>query len=346
MTTTQTDPQTTNSPIIPYIIEATANYGPTPGVNFALMAVNEIPLDQNPAAVYLASLSRNGRITMQSSLDQVARLFSGDEKATALSLPWHKLRYQHTAAIRALLKDKYSPSSASKMLCGLRRVLKEAWRLGLMGAEEYRRAVDLSGIKSETLPRGRALAVDEIGELLNACYKDSTPAGARDGAMLVIMYGAGLRRSEIARLKLDDINLETGEVRVLAGKGNKDRLAYLSGPALEALRDWLKVRGSSPGPFFYQTDKTGKLKIKPISDEAVMRVLRKRTLQAGIENCSPHDLRRTFVSELLDAGADIATVQKLAGHADISTTARYDRRGEVAKKKAAALLKMPYKSRP
>ncbi len=308
-----------------------------------LLAADELPLDQNPAAVYLASLSRNGRITMQSSLDQLARLFTGNDDATALRLPWHRLRYQHTAAIRALLKDKYNPASATKMICGMRRVLKEAWRLGLTEAEEYRRAVDLSGIKSEKLPRGRALSVEEVGELLRVCLADAAPVGARDAAILVVMYGTGLRRSEIAGLKLNDVHIETGQVRVLAGKGNKDRLTYLSGPALEALSEWLKVRGPEAGPFFYQADKTGQLKPKGISDEAVMRLLRKRTLQAGLEACSPHDLRRTFVSQLLDAGADIATVQKLAGHADISTTARYDRRGEVAKQKAASLLQMPYK---
>jgi integrase/recombinase XerD len=71
----------------------------------------------------------------------------------------------------------------------------------------------------------------------------------------------------------------------------------------------------------------------------VMRLLKKWVIKAGIKHCSPHDLRRTFVSELLDAGIDIATVQKLAGHADIATTARYDRRGEGAKRRAVNVLK-------
>ncbi len=312
-----------------------------PVSNFLAGPPRALPLDRNPAAVYLASLSKNGRVTMQSSLDQVARLFTRDEKAAALTFPWHQLRYQHTAAIRASLKEKYGPGSASKMLCGVRRVLKEAWRLGLMEAEDYRRAIDFPGVKSETLPRGRALAVNEVAELLKVCAKDKTPAGPRDAAILAIMYGAGLRRAEIAKLNLVDLNLEEGKIRVLAGKGQKDRLSYLGDWALKILAGWVKVRGEESGPFFYQTNKVGKLKPLAISDEAVMRVLKKRVLQAGIESCSPHDFRRTFVSELLDAGADISTVQKLAGHADISTTARYDRRGEVAKKKAAGLLKGP-----
>lgn len=307
----------------------------------AQFVVQNQKLENNPAAVYLSSLSKNGRITMKSSLDKVAQLFTGDKNATALTFSWQQMRYQHTAAIRTLLKDKYSPSSASKMLCGVRRVLKEAWRLGLIEAEDYNRAVDLAGVKSETLPRGRALAVGEISNLLAICKQDTTPAGLRDATILTILYGTGLRRSELAKLKLDDVDLETCEVRVIAGKGNKDRTSYLPQWAITTLKKWIEIRSTEPGPLFYQTDKTGNLKPKAISDEVVMRLLKKRAAQAGIRSCSPHDLRRTFVSELLDAGVDIATVQKLAGHADIATTARYDRRGEGTKRKAVSFLKAP-----
>jgi site-specific recombinase XerD len=82
-----------------------------------------------------------------------------------------------------------------------------------------------------------------------------------------------------------------------------------------------------------------------MTDQVVLYILRKRTTEGGVAPFSPHDLRRTFISDLLDSGADISVAQQLAGHAKATTTARYDRRGEVAKQKAARLLHVPYRRR-
>src|SRR5664279_3378817 len=117
------------------------------------------PLSQNPAAVYLARLtSELSRRTMTDALDKIARMDGRD----ALTLDWSALRYQHTAAIRARLASTYAAATANKMLSALRGVLKEAWRLGQMSAEDYQRAVDLENIKGETLPAGRDLSFGEI----------------------------------------------------------------------------------------------------------------------------------------------------------------------------------------
>src|ERR1035437_992290 len=179
----------------------------------AAVAFATLPADRHPALVYLARLGSGSRRTMRGSLDTIAAIASGG-KANAEGFPWTALRYQHTAAIRAALADRYLPATTNKMLAALRGVLHEAFRLGLMDAETFQRSSDLPSIKAQTLPRGRALASGEIAALMRACADDAGPAGRRDAALVAVLYGAGLRRSEAVGLDLADHNSETGELVV------------------------------------------------------------------------------------------------------------------------------------
>ena len=251
--------------------------------------------------------------------------------------------------MRAALAERVAHSTANRMLSALRGALKAAWRLGLLPTEEFHRAVDLPPVRGETLPRGRALSAGELRALFALC-NDGKNAGIRDAALLGVLYGCGLRRSEAVSLDVGDFHPDTGELRVRAGKGNKQRAVYPPPGALVALKKWLRLRGEAvgdeDGPLFLPVLKGksamgGRIVLRRLSDQAVMDILLRRAKQAGLQKTSPHDFRRTFISDLLDAGADIATVQKMAGHANISTTARYDRRGEVAKQRAASLLHVP-----
>jgi integrase len=304
-------------------------------------------LDQNPAAVYLARLtSDNGRRTQRQALDVMAGLVTGN--ADCLAFPWQELRYQHTAAIRAKLIEKYAPATCNKFLSALRGVLKEAWRLGLMSAEEYQRAADLASVTGSTIPAGRAAKQNEIYKLMVTCQNDLTAAGARDAAMISLLYACGVRRDELAHLRFEnyDHDPEAGEGTLkILGKRNKERTVPVVNGAYDALADWLDVRGLEPGALFYAINKGGRLKPGQMTNQAVYNILQKRIEQAGIKNLSPHDLRRTFISDLLDSGADIATVARLAGHSNVQTTMRYDRRPEEAKRKAARLLTVPYTRR-
>ncbi|MCE5309044.1 MAG: tyrosine-type recombinase/integrase [Acidobacteriales bacterium] len=241
--------------------------------------------------------------------------------------------------------EKYKPATANKMLAALRGVLRECWRLGYMTAEDYHRAVDVHTIKAQTLPRGRALAAGEIAALMRTCIEDESAAGTRDAALIALLYGAGLRRSEAVALDLSSYNVETGELTIRGAKGRKDRLGYATNGSADALADWLRVRDGDPGPLFWAVNKGGKIVPRRMTDQAVLHILHKRGGEAGVAPFSPHDLRRSFISDLLDAGADISTVQQLANHANVQTTVRYDRRGEVAKQRAAKLLHVPYVKR-
>jgi site-specific recombinase XerD len=274
----------------------------------------------------------------------MAKIIAGDQ-AEAASLPWAALRYQHTAAIRAALLDGYKPNTANRMLAALRGVLKQAWLLGLVSADDYQRAIQLAPITGETLPAGRELSPGEIGALMIDCINDPTPGGARDAAIIGLMYAAGLRREEVINIDLADYDQQTGRL-VVRGKRSKERAAYLVNGAADALADWLTLRGQEPGPLFMAINKGGRLLAgRRMTPQAVYHILAARAERAGVADFSPHDLRRTFVSDLLEAGADIATVAKMAGHSNIQTTARYDRRPEQAKQAAAKLLHIPYRRR-
>jgi site-specific recombinase XerD len=312
--------------------------------NRLLMLAIQPPADQHPAAVYLGRLAPGSRRTMRAALDVVAGMLTSGS-ADAQTLNWAGVRYQHAQAVRSGLAERYKPATVNKALSGLRGVLREAWRLGLITSEVYRRAADLEAVKGESLPPGRALSAGELKALLGACSADETAAGARDAALLALLYGAGLRRSEAVALDVSDYDLNTGMLAVRHGKGNRDRVVYATNGAADALTDWLAVRGCDDGPLFLPVNKGGVVGDHRLTGQAVLYILRRRALQGAVARLTPHDLRRTFVSDLLDAGADIVTVQHLAGHAQITTTARYDRRGEVARRKAASMLHVPYERR-
>ncbi len=306
-----------------------------------LLDVGEpLAIDRTPAGAYLAGLrAGNGRRTMQDALHSIARQLSAG-RLDAFTFPWHELRYQHVAALRAWLMEKYAPATTNKHLAALRGVLRAAWRLGLMSADDLGKALDVQPVKGTRVPAGRSIAPGEIVALMQCCANDPTPAGARDAAIIALLYGCGMRRAELVALDLADY--VDGKLRVM-GKGNKERWAYLANGAGRAMADYLTARGDEPGPLFWAGRRGGHLVPGDrMSTQAVFGILRSRARAAGVAEMSPHDFRRTFVGDLLDAGADIATVAALAGHASVTTTQRYDRRGERAKERAANMLPVPY----
>jgi site-specific recombinase XerD len=295
-------------------------------------------LDQHPVAVYLSRLAPGSRRSTAAALERVARIVSAG--ATAATLPWHLLRYQHTQAVRAVLAERYSPASANRDLAALRQVLRECRRLGLMSSEDEAATSDLGTVRGTRLPRGRALAQAEVAALFAAC-DPATPGGVRDAALLALLYGAGLRRQEVARLDLAHLDPVSGALAVM-GKGGKQRLVPVGGGARRAIEAWLVVRGREPGPLLLPIAHGAVVRrAAHLSGDAIYAAVLRVAGRAGVAALSPHDCRRTYVGDLLDAGADLATVQALAGHADPATTARYDRRGGATRQRAADLLVVP-----
>ena len=332
----------------PLALPAPADYGHGAVMDDPLSAVPAVvpvaaapgPPDRNPAAVYLAGKpSAVGRRGLQRSLERAAEILTSGLTTDALAVHWAEVRYQHVMALKAvLLEDNAKPATINHVLAAVRGVIRDAWRLGLIDAETKERIVDIKSVSASTLPAGRHVGVGEIRRLFEIC--GATLVGARDAAMLALLYGCGLRRSEAVALTLDDYR--EGSVTVRTGKGRKERIVYSANGGRAAIDAWIRVRGAWAGALLAPVAKGGRIQQRAMTAQAVMLRLQFLGKRAGIENLSPHDLRRSFVGELLDAGADISSVQQLAGHSSVTTTARYDRRGERAKQRTAELLHVPY----
>ena len=294
------------------------------------------PAGPAPAAVYLASLAEGSQPTQRAALKALAAILGHGDPHT---LPWHQLHYAHVAALRARLVERYAPATANRLLAALRGVLLACWRLGLLTAEQRAQLADVPAVRGQAALRGRMLPQPELAVLLRACAADGSPRGRRDAALIALGAAGGLRRAELCALDVGDL-VDEGErlrVQVRRGKGAKDRAVYVEGGAAQLARRWRDVCAHTP--LFVAISKSGRpLDDRRLTPAAVRSILRRRCLEAGIAPANPHDLRRTFISELLGAGVDLARAAKLAGHANVQTTMRYDRRDDDALREAAALL--------
>src|SRR5438128_8227248 len=151
-----------------------------------------------------------------------------------------------------------------------------------MSAEDYHRAVNVRVVKATTLPRGRALTRRELRRLFHVCRDDPRPSGARDAALLAVLYGAGLRRSEVVALDVADYELETGALTIRGAKGRKDRLAYATNGSRAALAAWLHLRGGEPGPLFWPVDQAGRMAARRMTAQSVLELLERRARRARV----------------------------------------------------------------
>jgi integrase/recombinase XerD len=184
-------------------------------------------------------------------------------------------------------------------------------------------------VRSARLPRRlpKPWTRDDVRTLLDSHFEG--PAGARDRAMFDTLYGAGLRVSELVSLRLSQLNLEGGYL-IVVGKGNKERPVPIGTPAREALRAYIAepratlLRGRV-SPHVFVTPRG-----RPMSRQGFWKLLRRRALALGLPAVSPHRLRHSFATHLVEGGADLRAVQAMLGHVDIATTQIYT---EVARKR-------------
>jgi integrase/recombinase XerC len=221
--------------------------------------------------------------------------------------------------LSALHDAGYAKSSISRRMASVRSFMRFGQREGWAKSNPAKALRNPR--KSRKLPH--FLTSDEVGKLLDA-PKGNTPAAVRDRAILETLYSAGLRVSELVGLADGDLDFAAGIVRI-RGKGKRERLAPIGSYAARAMKHWLDVRKLSPrektgreAPVF--TNKFG----TRLTTRSVARMLEKYIKETGLDGrTSPHTLRHSFATHLLDRGADIRCVQELLGHKSLVTTQIY-----------------------
>lgn len=304
---------------------------------------------QNPAVFYIESLSSAvSKLTMISPLNRAAVILNPSLSGPNAwrQIPWEKISPVAVRFVMAQIKG--TPATRNKALAALKGVARSAWEMALLPTDELTRIRSIKGDAGSREAAGRYVVTGELTSILQSLASAPAPAAARDAAMITLAAFTGTRRGELAAMRAENVTVsedETISIRII-GKRNKERIIYATGNAFRALQDWLALRGMGAGALFCMIRKGGMIFPEhQISTTALDKILRKRCAEAGVTDCDWHDLRRTTASNLLDAGADVATVAKILGHSNIQTTAKYDRRGERAKLKACELISVPYFAR-
>lgn len=279
----------------------------------------------NPACVWLDGLAPTGRRSMRSLLNLSAAILRYN--ATADSHDWSALRYVHVATIRATLAEQgYAVATINMVLAALKGVAQAAFNLGQMDAEALARIRAVKGVRGDSEAAGRALSREEVRLLLDATKAHPHKARQkRDRALLLTLCGAGLRAGELVTLETRDYDVATRTLTIRQGKGRKKRVVVVAPVVGRALEAWMKVSADHDS-LFCRIHRSGSIMDQPLTTAGLTGILRQLQETAQLSSFTPHDLRRTFITRLLEQGADLNIVRQLAGHSDISTTALYDRR--------------------
>jgi integrase/recombinase XerD len=259
-------------------------------------------------------------LTIDAYSRDLARFIGYLEGARVRSL--RAVRREHLVGFtRFLDREGLGPRSRARTLVSVRRLLRH------QGVSETAGGDPLEGVLSPSFssPLPRLLRPDETASLIEA-VDTSTPIGLRDRCMLEILYGSGLRVSELVGLRLGSVDRRSGVIRVL-GKGRKERIVPMGAPGLEILDDYLETarpalaKRSSPDCDAIFLTRRG----RAMTRQNFFLRLREIARIAGIESArvSPHVLRHAFATDLLEGGADLRAVQSMLGHADLATTEVY-----------------------
>jgi site-specific recombinase XerC len=293
---------------------------------------------RNPLTLYLTRLAPSSQLTMRYVLQDAADRF-GFEDINLEDIDWHLLQPEQVIAlVAALRKDGYAPNTSSLYVNAVRGVMNEAWRMSLISQEHLLKMRTVKAAPGTRLSQGRNLRRTLIREMMDVCAADPRPQGLRDAAVIGILYGSGMRKSESVNLDLAQINFDERSLRVI-GKGNKELIKYAPGWAFAKLQAWLEFRreqlkeGEQDDSFLFNRIRRGShITRERITKHAIYYIARQRGQQVGVK-IMPHDFRRSFITRVIEEH-DLSIAQKLAHHTNIQTTANYDVRDDNERRRA------------
>ena len=283
--------------------------------------MNRIATTVDEYVAYLGiekGMSPNTVLAYRRDLDQYHAFL----QAHALTDPDDISRREVLDFVAFLRSAGHTSASVERKLSAVKMFHAFAYKEGLTG---HNPATKLPRMKrAQLLPDVLSLA--QIESMLVVLQQDATPEGLRNRALFEVLYGCGVRASELCKLDIDDIDFKGGTLRV-TGKGSKQRITPLGAPAADILHAYLSggraqlhTKRSLPAisPAVFLTTRG-----KRMYREGVYRVVRKVGRRAGIEGVHPHTFRHSYATHMLEGGADLRSLQEMLGHADLGTTQIY-----------------------
>lgn len=291
-----------------------------------------LPKTLAPVTLYLARLAPSSRQTMRYVLQDAADRL-GLEDTPIDEIAWHLLQPGHlTALVAALREDGFAPNTSSLYVNAIRGVMNQAWQQDLITPEQLMKIRAVKAAGGSRLSPGRNLRRTLIRDLMEACAADPRPQGLRDAAIIALLYGTGMRKSESVDIELHQVNVAERSLLVL-GKGNRELVKFAPAWAFEKLEAWLRFRrerlpeGVADDRFLFNRIRRGHhITRERLTKHAIYYIAKQRGRQVGVD-IMPHDFRRSFITRVIEE-YDVSIAQKLAHHANIATTAGYDRRDD------------------
>lgn len=306
-----------------------------------------LALRQRALTRFRNGYSRNDQTlrAMNGSLHRLSTVFSQgtfDEE----TFPWEILVDEDMAhTMWSSVAARYAKKTAARDGVALRRMLRCCHRVGLLTYQEYQHARSFEAKGGRNGPQaGHYLSEDDLAVLARACRTGtgSPVTRARDTALVLVLASSGARGFELTGVDLADTHLPQQRLWLTRTKSGEERNAWLHPVAVEALAEWLEIRGDQPGSLLVPLSRT-----RPLVDHGefstfqLWKVIRQRGAEAGLGVVTPHDLRRFAITTMLEHGVDLALVARTVGHKDPATTAGYDRRPEQFQRAAVTTIQLP-----